>query len=304
MGSGGFTCSDVSTDGNKSFGVALGFVDGDANLDAVFTNQPFQRDRVCLGDGLGGFTCNDVSTEENRSFGVALEFVDGDANLDAVFANFAQRNRVCLGDGLGGFSCNDVSTDANRSFGLALEFVDGDANLDAVFANFGDRNRVCLGDGLGGFTCSDVSTDGNLSIGVALAPGGILPPRLPFAAFDIEKAEAEEKEKLANDEFEIKGSFALGEDSDGFDLSSENVIVTFDGFTETIPAGSFLPFGDDEQGLRFKGEKGGVTKVTIRDDGRFEVKAKGLDLSGIDFENPVPFSLQLGDEYRRNRNPV
>ena len=99
-GAGGFTCSNVSSDGNNTFGVALGRVDGDNNLDAVFANVvASQRNRVCLGDGLGGFTCSDVGSDTTVTQGVALGHVDGDNNLDAVFPNYNARNRVCLGDG-------------------------------------------------------------------------------------------------------------------------------------------------------------------------------------------------------------
>jgi hypothetical protein len=155
--------------------VALGFVDGDSTVDAVFANSA-QRNRVCLGDGAGGFACSDVSADTNQSLNVALGFVDGDSTLDAVFANFNQRNRVCLGDGAGGFACSDVSADTNDSVGMALGFVDGDTTLDAVFANQFQRNRVCLGDGAGGFACSDVSADANDSRGVALANPANPPP--------------------------------------------------------------------------------------------------------------------------------
>ena len=108
-------------------GLALAGVDGDGNLDAVFANFNFQRNRVCLGDGLGGFTCSDVSLDTSVTRGVALGLVDGDNNLDAVFANDgAARNRVCLGDGAGGFTCSDVSSDTNSSRGVALsECADG-----------------------------------------------------------------------------------------------------------------------------------------------------------------------------------
>ncbi len=41
-------------------GVALGGLNGDGNLDAVFVNLG-QPDRVCLGDGAGGFGCGNVS---------------------------------------------------------------------------------------------------------------------------------------------------------------------------------------------------------------------------------------------------
>jgi len=126
-GAGGFTCSDVSTDTNDSWGAALGDVDGNGTLDAVFANtsegviSSGKENRVCLGDGAGSFTCSDVSTDANHSFGTALGDVDGDGNLDAVFANFFNTpDRVCLGDGAGGFTCSDVSGDLTSSFGVAL----------------------------------------------------------------------------------------------------------------------------------------------------------------------------------------
>ena len=80
-GAGGFTsCSNVSTDTN-GLSVALGFVDGDSNLDAVFANSLGSPNRVCLGDGAGGFTetCSNVSEEEKKIGRVPLGFEDGDA---------------------------------------------------------------------------------------------------------------------------------------------------------------------------------------------------------------------------------
>jgi len=170
-GAGGFACSDVSTDQSNTSTVALGFVDGDAALDAVFGNPGVMR--VCLGDGAGAFTCDDMSTGGAGLSSVALGFVDGDQHLDAVFAN-SGRNRVCLGDGTGDFSCSDVSTDENTSAAVELRFVNADAHLDAVFANTlvappaSMRNRLCLGDGMGGFACSDLSADEDRSRDVAM----------------------------------------------------------------------------------------------------------------------------------------
>ena len=86
--------SDVSTDENTSWSVALGLVDGDSDMDAVFTTLN-GTNRTCLGDGAGGFTCSDISTGFSLSTGVQLAFLDGDGNLDAVFSNTG---------GFGGFS--------------------------------------------------------------------------------------------------------------------------------------------------------------------------------------------------------
>ena len=178
-GTGAFTCSDVSADSDSSYGVALGDVNGDTFLDAVFANSSWGpnivvANRVCLGDGTGDFTCSDVSADINDSRGVALGDVNGDTFLDAVFANSIDFdvdaisvNRVCLGDGTGRFTCSDVSADTNNSRGIALGDVNGDTFLDAVFAN-NLNNQICLGDGTGSFTCSAVSADTNSSHGVAL----------------------------------------------------------------------------------------------------------------------------------------
>ena len=167
-----FTCSNISTDINISWGVALGDINSDTFLDAVFANADFpgQRNQLCLGDGTGRFTCSDVSDDANETRGVALGNMNSDPFLDVIFAN-GSSNRVCLGDGTGHFTCGDVSADTDDSRGVALGNIDGDPFLDAVFAN-GGSNRVCLGDGTGHFVCSDVSADIDNSLGVALGEVG------------------------------------------------------------------------------------------------------------------------------------
>ena len=65
-------CADVSTDTNGTFGVALGDVNGDTLLDAVFAELS-DENRVCLGNGDGTFApCSDVSGDTNDTWGVAL----------------------------------------------------------------------------------------------------------------------------------------------------------------------------------------------------------------------------------------
>ncbi len=65
-------------------------------------------------------------------------------------------------------------------------------------------------------------------------------------------------------------------------------------YSETIAGGSFVR--EDEK-YQYKGGTGNITEIKIRDDGRFSVKAKGLDLSSISLDsrvNPVNFDLQFG----------
>ncbi len=171
-GAGGFSCSDVSDDTNRSLGVALGHVNADAHLDAIFANLT-TRNRACLGNGAGGFTCVDVDTDSDPSLAVALGHVNADPYLGAVFANGFEPNKVCLGDGGGGFICAPVSPDAANSTDVALGHVDADPHLDAVFSNNSGPfdplpSRVCLGDGTGGFTCSDLAPGTAGRSGVAL----------------------------------------------------------------------------------------------------------------------------------------
>lgn len=190
----GFNCSAITVGmiHNNTTKVALGDVNGDGDMDAVFASTP-GFNSVCLGDGAGDFACSAIAADSFHSGDVALGDLNDDGNLDAVFANFmaftqpdptpdvTEHNRVCLGDGGGGFSCADVSPDVDRNSDVALGDVNGDGNLDAVFSggggsvDFPQRNSVCLGDGAGGFTAcnptgttrshvvlGDVNGDGNL----------------------------------------------------------------------------------------------------------------------------------------------
>ncbi|MCP3972910.1 MAG: hypothetical protein GY720_00285 [bacterium] len=166
-GSGGFTCSDLSTATNNSFRAAIGHVNGDPYPDVVVANYG-NPNQVCFGDGSGAFSCNNVSSDANMSRGVSLGLIDGDSHLDAIFVNQNQPNRLCRGDGSGSFTCSDATPESNASMAVALGFVDGDTNLDAVISNGGQPNRACLGDGLGGFTCTDVSTRTDTAVWVAL----------------------------------------------------------------------------------------------------------------------------------------
>ena len=73
----------------SSWAVALGNLDGDADLDALVANSTGEAETVWHNDGLGNFTAHPTTP----SFGAgdsraeALGDLDGDADLDAVVAN-------------------------------------------------------------------------------------------------------------------------------------------------------------------------------------------------------------------------
>jgi len=106
--------------------------------------------------------------------------------------------------------------------------------------------------------------------------------------------------KPDTDRFEVRGWYELGSESDGIDVLDEGVTVSFNGVSETIPAGYFFREGGRDGGkYEFKGPSGGITriKIKIEEDGmiEFRIKARGLDLGTIDLTSSVPFSLQIGD---------
>lgn len=183
-------CRMIDNNFTRSNDVALGDLNGDGNLDAVFANSLpgniGEKNRVCLGDGTGSFSCHDLSNDSFVSRSVALGDVNQDSHLDIVVAggqsvNEEPNNQVCLGDGTGAFSCESIDLINFVSSDVALGDINGDGNLDAIFASmFGDLTQsLCLGDGIGGFNCqafipnsfraaavtlADLDSDGNLDI--------------------------------------------------------------------------------------------------------------------------------------------
>ncbi|MDX2343816.1 MAG: FG-GAP-like repeat-containing protein [Acidimicrobiia bacterium] len=163
-GSAGFTCSDFGTESGTTFSaVDLGDVNGDGNLDVVFSDN--QRQRVCLSDGLGRFGCSDVDSETHRARGVALGDLDNDGDVDAVFSS----GRACLGDGTGGFACSGMPVvGTSDSFDVDTGDVNGDGNLDVAFADSGAGNPLCYGDGTGSFSSCTSVFAGEQTTGVVI----------------------------------------------------------------------------------------------------------------------------------------
>jgi hypothetical protein len=150
--------------------VALGDVDGDADLDAWFGcglsggNGASAVDVLYLNDGEGKFTdsgqrLNTVSTGD-----VQLGDLDGDGDLDAYLANGNWNggdfpDRVWMNDGTGKFTDSGQRLGRSNGRSMGLGDLDGDGDLDAVVANGatlftvrGQANVVWLNDGSGVFT--------------------------------------------------------------------------------------------------------------------------------------------------------
>ena len=167
----GLLCDVANSRRRMDFGVALGDMDEDGNLDAVFKTQG-SPDQLCFGDGMGSFQeCRDASAAvDDLPFGgVVLNDFNGDLHLDAAFANAGIPSQVCFGNGRGRLDdCSDISPDLGSARALALGDVNNDSVLDLVFAAFSGPDIVCLGGGGGAFSCSNLNEISDRSTGIAL----------------------------------------------------------------------------------------------------------------------------------------
>jgi len=126
----------------------------------------------------------------------------------------------------------------------------------------------------------------------AIVPLVDLPPN--FVAFEIKRARVKLHKKTSRDQFKVDGSFELETMIDEINFLNKVVTVTLGRYSETIAGSDFIR--EDEK-YQYKGDSGGITEVKIRDDGRFTVKAKGLNLSGVSLDsrvNSVNFYLEFG----------
>ncbi|HET6201957.1 MAG TPA: VCBS repeat-containing protein [Planctomycetota bacterium] len=143
--------------------IALGDVDGDGDLDALFGSADptgFHPDRLVLNDGTGLFVdaSGQLPSVQDVTYAVALGDVDGDGDLDALIGNaggsLGEQSHLYLNDGAGFFTpaTTQIPSVVAHTFAVALGDVDGDGDLDAFLGNGGpspEQNRLYVNDGMG-----------------------------------------------------------------------------------------------------------------------------------------------------------
>jgi len=148
----------------RTFQVALGDLDGDGDLDAVFANIP-ARSEVWMNDGTGRFT-NAYKSIGDKARGMGIGDLDGDGDLDLLMspASNSDPSRVYLNDGSGGFtvSAQDLGDTTIPANCMSLFDVDGDGDLDAgIYYPLSQRQtRLYVNDGTGHFTATDLRLPG------------------------------------------------------------------------------------------------------------------------------------------------
>jgi uncharacterized coiled-coil protein SlyX len=172
-GQGNLTESGDSLPLSVGFGIALGDLDGDDDLDVFVAEQQFLY-VVLQNDGQGNLTPLSAGPGPASSTDVELGDLDGDGDLDAFILIQGTGNMIWLNDGAGFFSNSGQILGDGASMRIALGDVDGDGDLDAFVINTdvanstGLPNEVWQNDGQGNFTNSGQSLGNGMSMGIAL----------------------------------------------------------------------------------------------------------------------------------------
>lgn len=233
---------------SATFQVALGDLDGDGDLDAVFANMNM-RSEIWMNDGAGRFT-RSSQIIGNEAHGIGIGDLDGDGDLDLVLtpASDSEASRIYFNDGIGRFTraghdLGDAPIVANA---VALFDVEGDGDLDiGVYYFAGQRHcRLYMNDGTGQFTLTDLMLAGLAAWGDVDGDGDIDAVSLQheqngsgYKVFlNVGSAEFEEAQHVAAPGDFFPGSTALGDiDGDGdLDLVASNgnaplIVLTNDG---------------------------------------------------------------------------
>jgi len=147
-----------------TYQIGLGDLDGDGDLDAVFSNMGPNDSQVWLNDGTGRFTdSRQVLTRQGH--GVAIADLDGDGDRDVFIAcaGFGEAgvehhrpSRVYLNDGTGRLtdSGQDLGDGTRSGNAVRLLDADRDGDLDALVVYYQEPDRLYLNDGRGRFADS------------------------------------------------------------------------------------------------------------------------------------------------------
>jgi hypothetical protein len=111
--------------------------------------------------------------------------------------------------------------------------------------------------------------------------------------------------EVESGEFEVRGTFALGANSNGINLFKEDTVVSVGALTRTIKAGSFK---QERRGkIRYtETSKDSALEVTIKIVGnnKFDLKIEGFGLNVPKTVRPDEVTLKIGDDEGQARPRV
>jgi Tol biopolymer transport system component len=149
----------------QTFQIALGDLDGDGDLDAVFANPQKNASEVWLNDGYGTFIDSGQKLTQ-YGHGVGLADFDSDGDLDAFISchNSVVPSKIYVNDGDG--NLQDTGQDLGDRSVSAVEVnlldLNGDGYMDVHVTYYdpsGLPDKIYLNDGTGNFSDSSISLD-------------------------------------------------------------------------------------------------------------------------------------------------
>ncbi|MCP4990578.1 MAG: hypothetical protein GY928_32430 [Colwellia sp.] len=171
-GTGVFSDSGQALGNAPSFGLALGDIDNDGDIDAVAGNHGGCK--VLWNNGSAIFTDSGQVLSGTNSPDVELGDLDGDSDLDLFIGNHGTTpSFVYFNDGSGIFTDSGQALGSLVTWSISLGDLDGDGDLDAFLANSlasyaPGYNTVWFNDGSGFFSDSGQSLGNAQSNDVAL----------------------------------------------------------------------------------------------------------------------------------------
>jgi hypothetical protein len=153
-----------------------------------------------------------------------------------------------------------------------------------------------------------VSTLGALVLSLATIATSYPQPRIqndPQSPQPVTFADFDAQIEVEKSEFEIRGGFTLGTDSNGINLFKEDVTFAVGTFARTIPAGSFK---EEKRGKLSYTEvtKDLILDVTIKIAGnnKFTIKIEGEGKAVPKDVRPDQLTLKIGNDEGRARERV
>ncbi len=151
-GAGNFSDSGQNLDGSWNYGLVVGDLDGDTDLDILLTSWTVTgtlwiNQGGVQGGTLGQFNESGQQLSNSGSIGASLADVDGDGDLDALVGKWSNGNEVWFNQGGVQGGIEGVFVDSGQSLGNAATWavatgdLDGDNDIDVIFGNWG-ANKV------------------------------------------------------------------------------------------------------------------------------------------------------------------